>query len=125
MSTTDKTKTTQPTRDELRAKIFDSKPKSEVIENFFGVAIEIKQPSLEVALSQRHAGEEDRLYFMLTDYAYVPGTNEKLFDPEDVDGIKGLPFGPEFTRLIEAVNTLLGIKAQEVDDAIKVAEKSD
>jgi hypothetical protein len=73
MSTTDKTKTTQPTRDELRAKIFDSKPKSEVIENFFGVAIEIKQPSLEVALSQRHAGEEDRLYFMLTDYAYVPG----------------------------------------------------
>jgi hypothetical protein len=53
------------------------------------------------------------------------GTNEKLFDPEDVDGIKGLPFGPEFTRLIEAVNTLLGIKAQEVDDAIKVAEKSD
>jgi hypothetical protein len=121
---TTKAAPTQASRDELRAKIFSSAPKSATVEDFFGTTIEIRQPSLEVALAQRHTDEENRVYFMLTDYAYVPGTDQKLFDPEDVENIKQLPFGPEFTRLIDAVNDLLGIKAQEVDEAIKEAEKS-
>lgn len=113
-----------PTRDDLRAKIFGAKPKSAVVEDFFGTKIEIRQPTLNVALQQRGANEQDRVYFMLTDYAYVPGTNEKLFDVEDVDQIKELPFGPEFTGLINEINKLLGINPEDVEKAIKGAEKS-
>ena len=61
---------------------------------------------------------------MLTDYAYVPGTNEKVFEVEDIDSLKNLPFGAEFTRLMDKVNALLGIKAEEVEKTIKDAEKS-
>ena len=116
--------TVKLTRDEMRAKIFGAAPKSEPVEDFFGTDIELRQPTLQVALSQRGASEEDRLYFMLTDYAFVPGTQQKLFDIEDVEQIKQLPFGPEFTRLMDAVNKLLGVKPEEMEKAIGEAEKS-
>jgi hypothetical protein len=115
---------TPQTRDELRARIFGSKPKSVVVDDFYGATVEIRQPTLKIALQQRHAPEEERVFFMLTDYAFVPGTDEKLFEPGDVDSLRELPFGGDFTRLMEAINTLLGIKPQEVDAAIKEAEKS-
>jgi len=112
------------TRDEIRAKIFSAKPKSEYVEDFFGVTIELRQPTLRVALEQRNTTEEDRLYFMLTDYAFVPGTDEKLFDREDIDLMRGMPFGAEFNRLMESINALLGIKPEEVEKSIESAEKS-
>lgn len=112
-------------RDELRAKIFSAQPKSAPVDDFFGTTIELRQPTLQVALSQRQAADEERVYFMLTEYAYVPGTNQKLFDREDIESLKELPFGPEFTRLIDAVNSLLGIKIAEVEASLQEAEKSD
>jgi hypothetical protein len=118
---------TQPqdgTRDAIRAKIFGAKPKSELVENFFGTTIEIRQPTLQVALEQRNTDEKDRLYFMLTDYAYVPETNEKVFEKEDIDNIRNLPFGPEFNALMDKINSLLGIKPEEVEATIADAEKS-
>lgn len=111
-------------RDEMRAKIFGAKPKSVIVEDFFGVDLELRQPSLEVALNQRDTTDKDRVYFMLTQYAYVPNTNEKLFDPEDVDSMRELPFGPEFTSLMDKVNSLLGVKPEEVEAAVKAEEKS-
>lgn len=118
------TKATENTRDSIRAKIFSAKPKSEQVEDFFGTTIELRQPTLEVALSQRDAAEQDRVYFMLTDYAFVPGTDEKVFEEADIDNIKQLPFGAEFTGLITQVNKLLGLNPEEVSTAIKDAEKS-
>lgn len=118
------TTTTTQTRDEIRAKIFSTRPKTLLVENFFGTTIELRQPTLEVALTQREESEADRVYLMLTEYAYVPGTEEKVFSFEDVDNIKQLPFGGDFTNLVDKVNELLGIKVEEVEKAIKEAEKS-
>ena len=124
--TTKKTATKEKalTRDEIRSKIFGAKPKTETVEDFFGVTIELRQPSLEVALNQKDASEEDRVYLMLSDYTYVPGTNEKVFEREDVDNMRGLPFGGEFQRLMDKVNKLLGIDPKAVEDGVRGAEKS-
>lgn len=111
-------------RDAMRAKIFGAKPKSEVVEDFFGCTVELRQPTLEVALSKREQSETDRIYTMLTDYAFVPGTDDLLFSMEDVDALRGLPFGAEFQRVVDAVNKLLGINPKEVEAAIQGAEKS-
>jgi hypothetical protein len=112
------------TRDEIRAKIFGAKPQTETVDDFFGVTIELRQPTLSVALTQREVSDEERLYFMLTDYAFVPGTNEKVFEPADIANIKQLPFSGDFRRLMDAVNALLGTDPEEVEAAIADAEKS-
>lgn len=111
-------------RKEMRDKIFGAKPKSEIVEDFFGVPLELRQPTLEVALSQRDSSEENKLYFMLTEYAYVPGTPERVFGREDIENLKQLPFGPEFSQLMDKVNKLLGVDPAQVEAAIKDAEKS-
>lgn len=113
-----------PSRDEIRAKIFGSKPKSVLLDDFFGVCIELRQPSLGVALSKRDESEENRVYTMLADYAFVPGTNEQVFEAADIEQIKELPFGAEFQQLITQINKLLGIDPKELEAGVKDAEKS-
>lgn len=117
------TKTAAPTRDEVRSKIFGAKPKSETIEDFFGTTLELRQPTLQVALENRDTNEQDRVYLMLVDYSFIPGTDEKVFEQEDIDQLRTLPFGPEFQRLIGKVNSLLGIDPAEIAADIKEAGK--
>ncbi len=112
------------TRDEMRARVFSAKPASEIVSDFFGMEIELRQPTLEVALEKRNVDEAERVYVMLTDYCFVPGSDEKLFDTEDVDELRGLPFGGDFQRVMNAVNKLLGLDPAEVEANIKAAEKS-
>lgn len=85
--------------------------------DFFGQKIEIVQPSVsDVAkLSEgRTAGEVNiSLVDVLIDYAYVPGTNEKVFEVGDKDILKELPFGPEMTALSELLSELYGGSIKE------------
>lgn len=117
--------TKAPSRDDLRAAIFNAKPKSEIVEDFLGgTTIELRQPPLRIALEQRNVSEEDRMFYMLQNYTFVPGTDELLFERGDVATMKEMPFGAEFQALMSALNRLLGIDPQEVEDQIKEAEKS-
>lgn len=111
-------------RNEMRSRIFSAKPKTETVKDFFNCELELRQPSLEIALQNRDASEEDRVYVMLLDYAFVPGTNEKVFEEGDVDAMRKLPFGSEFQDLIDKVNLLLGIDPSKVEASIKEEEKS-
>lgn len=110
-------------RDEIRSRIFGAKPKSEIIEDFFGTTLELRQPTLQVALENRNTSEQDRVYLMLVDYSFVPGTNDKVFEEEDIDNLRTLPFGAEFQSLIGKVNSLLGIDPAEVAADIQEAKK--
>lgn len=112
------------TRDEIRSKIFSAKPKSSVLEDFFGVAIELRQPALHQALQARNTDHTEQVYMMLLDYTYVPGTDEKVFSSEDVDALRELPFGNEMTQLVQKVTELLGTDPAAVEAEIKAAEKS-
>lgn len=112
------------TRDEIRAKIFSAKPKFELVEDFYGTDIELRQPDLETALQARNAEENEHVFTMLLDYAYVPGTNEKVFEEADVEAIRALPFGPEMANLLGKVNKLLGIDGEAIAEMLKDATKS-
>lgn len=111
-------------RDEIRSAIFSAKPKSVLVENFFGVTLELRQPGLQQALQVRETDQAEQVYTMLLDYSYVPGTNEKVFSPEDVDSLRELPFGGEMVNLISKVTELLGTDPAVVEAEIKKAEKS-
>ena len=90
-----------PNRDDIRAQIFSSenkKAQSKLI-TVFGVKLELKQPSLGEIIDAQ--AEEDRkrgIVNMLIRYAFVPETNERVFEEADFDSILGLPFGDEIGR---------------------------
>jgi len=99
-------------RDELRAQIFaNAKPKSLEME-FFGAQIELRQPPMEVVLQTQQAAAEDRAFAaasMVVRYAFVPGTNDRVFDDADIDLIKAMPFGKDMATLNTKITELTDI----------------
>jgi hypothetical protein len=61
---------------------------------------------------------------MLMHYSYVPGTEDKVFEPADEDSIRELPFGPDLQRLFTAVNKLLGMDTEGLEKMTVDATKS-
>jgi len=101
----------QLSRDELRAAIFaNTKPKTLEVE-FFGQKLELRQPTVgEVEELQRD--ESDRKHTAINTlirYAYVPGTEEKAFDDADIEALRALPWGKDFTNVVTSIAELTGI----------------
>lgn len=104
---------------DMKSRIFSAKNKvrrSQVVE-FFGEQIEIRQPSLTQMLENDAADLEDKKFrnaFVLINYAYKPGTDEKVFDVADIDSINDLPYGKDFERVMEAYQLVTGtVKVEE------------
>jgi hypothetical protein len=98
-------------RDRIRAELLKSRPvKSKVIE-FFGQQIEIKQLTLGAVINARTELEDQQgaLISILLKYAYVPGTEELLFEDTDADSLKALPFGGDFVSLTNAITELTNL----------------
>lgn len=106
---------------ELRNKIFaaeNKKPKSKVF-SFFGVDIELRQSTLlemtKLAentvdpLVDPDAPPQINAVRMVISNSYVPGTDERVFDDADYDQLASMPFGPDVTRMMSAVNELTGL----------------
>lgn len=98
-------------RDELRAKIFaEENRKQKVVPlTFFGVEMELRQPTFAQTLDLRDdAGgdEQNTAILILLNFAYVPGTNEKVFDPADYDQLVSMPMGRDMQDAITAVRRL-------------------
>lgn len=111
----------QNTRDAIRAAIFagtNMKPKSKVID-FFGQSIEIKQLNLDTVLSMRtndeNADTKSRMVQMVVLYAFVPGTEERVFEDTDRDTLLQLPFGPDFQRLQNTITELTNVNLATED----------
>ena len=103
-------------RNEIRAAIFASKKRKSKIVNVFGVDVEIRQPSMGQILDlQAIPTTKDRIVQALMNYCYVPGTNDKIFEPADKDGILNQSYGAEFVQIQEAINELtdLDIEAEQ------------
>lgn len=112
------------TRDAIRAQIASAKPQSEVID-FFGADIEFRQPTIGTILEMRQVEASEASFMMLLNFAFVPDTNEKVFELTDEDWLRELPFGEDMQRVISAVNKLLGIGGRAIDELIADAMKSD
>jgi hypothetical protein len=98
------------TRDMLRAKIFAAHEVKKIPVDFFGVKIELRQPVLSDIIKAQ--GEEDResaIIQTLVDYAYVPGTEQKVFETGDAASFKTMPFGADFLRVSKALEDLTEI----------------
>lgn len=107
----------QNLKDDIRSKILSSdskKGKAEVIK-FFGTEIEIRQPTLRDLVN--YAGKEKTSFVdTLLEYAYVPGTNEKVFEEADRDGLLDLPFGEDAQRVGDVIAKFTNMS---VDTAVK------
>jgi hypothetical protein len=103
----------QPTksiRDQLRTAIFSNNAVATKRIMFFDAEIEIRQPSTGEVLATKDDDNSQRgLVSILVRYAYVPGTNEKVFEEADADAILALPFGPDMLRVNEAIAELTKI----------------
>ena len=101
-------------RESLREKIFATKTLRSEKVDFFGAEIEIRQPTLGDILEARDNGDNQAAVIMLlVQYAYVPGSDEKVFMSEDADQLRALPFGPDFVRLNEAMESLTNVNFQQ------------
>lgn len=97
----------EPTRDEIRSAIFSPKKAKSKTVTFFGTKIEIRQSTLMDIVSA--AGEEDRksaIAGALIRSAYVPGTDQKVFEEADTDSLLQLPFGGDFIKVNEAIQEM-------------------
>ena len=117
----DTTATTKNTKDSIRSAVLGAKPSSEVIE-VFGIKMEIRQPSLGSVLdNEQTTDRKEAATDMLIRYAYVPGTDDRIFDEADRDGLLGVPFGSDFQKIQNTITKMLGVVVTE--DTKSLAEE--
>ncbi len=109
------------TRDELRKALLGTAPKAESkIIKMFGVDLEIRQPSLGSIMAAREENDQAiRAVDMIIEYAYVPGTDDHVFEMTDRDVIKNWPFGKDLTRLNAAIAELTGVDVDAVVEGLR------
>jgi hypothetical protein len=118
---TQKKQAPAPTRDEIRAKLLGKTPlaKSKMI-TLFGMELELKQPTLEAILKTRDTEDNTaRAVDMIIEYAFVPGTDEHVFESADREMMLRWPFGKDLTDLNEAIAELTGVDITAVVEDMK------
>jgi hypothetical protein len=112
------TKPTPKTAEAVKAVIFSAtnrRFRSKII-TFFEAEIEIRQPSLEKMLQITQGESMDagnRGTFILLNYAYVPGTDTPVFDESDIEMLKSQPFDDNFTKVVEAFQSITKLNVKE------------
>ncbi len=99
------------TRDEIRAVLLGKTPlaKSKLI-TVFGVEIELRQPTLASIMTTREIEDPKvRATEMIIKYAYVPGTEEYVFENTDREMILRWPFGEDLLLLQQTITDLTGL----------------
>lgn len=103
---------------DMKARMFSAQNKMRKSEKvvFFGEEIEIKQSSLGQVVEMANMRDEDDdqgvAIYVLLNYAYVPGTEDRVFETADVEQLKSMPFGDDFNRVIDSWRRITGIKIE-------------
>lgn len=113
----------QSIRDQIRAATLGAKPqfKSKEVE-YNGVTVEVRQPNLRdrkklLEASRNSKGDFDVILFTINSVVlctYVPGTNEKVFSPEDVEAFMELNTGSFVETFSAAVSELMNTEETNV-----------
>jgi len=108
-------------REALRAHLLSSKPKAKsTVIDLFGVDVELRQPSFKSIMTARETEDPvERAASMIIKYAFVPGTNEQVFDDADMDQILDWPFGEDLARLNTAITELTGVNMDEEEEKLE------
>ena len=94
-------------RDSIRAEIFKHREIQSKEVTFRGVKLEIRQPTLDDILSAQDS--EDRktaILQTLVRHAYIPGTEERVFEDGDIEMLLRMPFDKEFIEISQAIGAL-------------------
>ena len=106
---------------EVRNAIFASakkQTKSEVI-TLFGHQIELRQPSLKDALNMGQNPDGSvvtqslQVARSLVAYAYIPGTDNKVFSDSDIPKIESLNASQDMINAIQVMGNLTGVPVEE------------
>lgn len=108
------------TRDQLRAELIGKKHKPErqtVV--LFGQEVELQQPTLASILEAReNADEKTRVADVFIKYAYVPGSEERVFEEGDRDVILNWPFGEELIEVQRVIAKLTGVDIADAEEGL-------
>lgn len=105
-----------PTRDSIRTKIFAAENKRFKTKEItiFGANVEIRQPSLGMILKVKEdENREKAVIRLLIDFCFVPGTDERVFNPSDSDTLLAMPFGNDLIEVNNAIEELTNIDILE------------
>ncbi|MEE8599296.1 MAG: hypothetical protein V3S69_07320 [Dehalococcoidales bacterium] len=110
------------TRDEMRAKLLGDKHLAKTtLVTLFGVELELRQPTLGAILASREVGDvKVRTTDVFINYAYVPGTDERVFEDTDRDLILNWPFTEELVQVQEAIADLTGIDLGAAEEDLEI-----
>lgn len=109
------------TRDEIRAALLGNipKPASKVV-SLFGTEIELRQPSLGAILDSRDTDDEKtRTADVFIRYAYVPGSNERIFENGDRAVILDWPFNDDLIEVQRVIAQLTGVDISAAEEELK------
>lgn len=106
-----------PDRDEIRKQLFAKKERKTVLLTLWDTEIELRQPTVGEMLDQsQETDQRVMISSFLIRQSYIPGTNEKVFDDADEDGILNWPYGKWVADITEALRELTDL---EIEDAEK------
>lgn len=106
------------TRDAIRAKVFAYKPLKKVVINIFGADIELRQPTLGSIMDARDAENTNAgVIDTLIQYAYIPGTDEKVFEDTDAEAFKQLPADTWIQTVADALTKLSDVNFTNTENA--------
>ena len=107
-------------RSDLRDLLLGHAPKlNRKTVTLFGCELELQQPTLRAILdAQSEEDTKTRSISMIIDYAYVPGTNERLFEAADREMILNWPFNDELVTIQLAIAELTGVKVNAAEQEL-------
>ncbi len=109
------------TRDQLRAALIGKKHVGKTaLVTLFGVDIEMHQPTLASILDSRNEDDDRRRTAdVFINYAFVPGTNERIFEDTDTETILNWPFTDELLEVQKTIADLTGVDLGAVEEELK------
>lgn len=103
----------QDLRSQLRSRVLQSKKRESRILDFFGDEIEIRQTSVSELMDAGNFDDREAIVRVLINQAYVPGTDQKLFEEADLDSLMSMPSGKWISDLTDIIKDLSGVKEEE------------
>ena len=112
---------TPMTRDQLRAALIGKKHKGKTeVVTLFGCEVELRQPTLATILEAREEDDEKiRTTDVFINYAYVPGTDERIFEDTDRQRILEWPFSEDLIEVQVTIARLTGVDLANAEVEIK------
>ncbi len=108
--------TPEGNRDETRSRLFASRKLKTKLIKIRDVDVEIHQPTIGDVLNMRdNQNQTESLMHLLINYCYVPGTEQRVFEPTDREAIMSWGVDDWFGQVAQAVTDLTGVNVGEAE----------